>query len=84
VHSHTLVDARNTLRLPVYARLDVRGDRTVVWFGQRVTLFVEVANAFNRRNERNVPYSLDRDGRISGVTDTLMPVVPSGGFVVEF
>jgi hypothetical protein len=79
-----LTDVRNTLRLPAYARLDVRADRVTSVAGRRVTLFAEVANVLNRRNERNVPYSVDRNGRISGVTDSLMPIVPSAGFVVEF
>jgi hypothetical protein len=79
-----LANVRNTLRLPVYARLDLRADRAVSWFSHRVTLFVEVANALNRRNERNVPYSVDRNGRVGGVTDSLLPIVPSGGFVIEF
>jgi hypothetical protein len=79
-----LTDVRNTLRLPAYARLDVRADRTVSWAERRVTLFVEVANLLNRRNERNVPYSVDRNGRLSGVTDSLLPIVPSAGVVVEF
>lgn len=79
-----LTDTRNTLRLPAYARLDVRADRLVSWWGRRVTLFVEVANALNRRNERNVPYSVGRNGQVSGVTDSLLPIVPSAGFVMEF
>lgn len=49
-----------------------------------MTLFAEVANVLNRRNERNVPYSVDRNGRIAGVTDSLLPIVPSAGFVIEF
>jgi hypothetical protein len=79
-----LTDVRNTLRLPVYARLDVRADRVVTWFERRVTVFVEVANALNRENQRNVPYSVERNGRIGSPTDSLLPIVPSGGFVVEF
>ena len=79
-----LTDLRNTLRLPVYARLDVRADRAVSWSGRRVTLFVEVANVLNRRNERNVPYSVGRNGQLNGVTDSLLPIVPSAGFVIEF
>ena len=75
---------RNTLRLPVYARLDVRADRAVSWSGRRVTLFVEVANVLNRRNERNVPYSVGGNGQLNGVTDSLLPIVPSAGFVIEF
>jgi outer membrane cobalamin receptor len=79
-----LSDTRNTLRLPAYARLDVRGDRTFTWSGRRVTLFAEVANAFNRRNLRNVPYGVDSAGRVIGGTDAMMPILPSAGFVIEF
>ena len=79
-----LTDLRNTLRLPAYARLDVRADRDVSWSERRVTLFVEVANVLNRRNERNVPYSVGRNGQLNGVTDSLLPIVPSAGFVIEF
>jgi outer membrane receptor for ferrienterochelin and colicin len=79
-----VTDVRNTLRLPAYARLDIRADRTLSWGPRRVTLFAEVVNVLNRRNERNVPYSVDRNGRITGVTDSLLPIVPSVGLVVEF
>jgi hypothetical protein len=81
---YTIGDARNTLRLPAYARLDLRADRAMTVAGRRVTLFAEVANVLDRRNERNVPYSIDRSGRAMGVTDSLLPIVPSAGFVVEF
>ena len=79
-----MTDVRNTLRLPAYARLDVRADRAVTWAGRRVTLFVEVVNVLNRRNERNVPYSIGPRGQLMGVTDSLLPVVPSAGLVLEF
>jgi hypothetical protein len=81
---YSLSDVRNTLRLPAYARLDIRGDRTFTWAGRRVTLFAEVANALNRRNVRNVPYDIDRTGRVIGGTDALLPILPSAGFVIEF
>jgi hypothetical protein len=79
-----LTDVRNGLRLPSYARLDVRADRAVSWWGRRATVFVEVANVLNRRNERNVPYAVGRNGQLNGVTDSLLPIVPSAGFVIEF
>jgi len=41
-------------------------------------------NALNRRNVRNVPYGVDRIGRVQGPTDALMPILPSAGFVIEF
>jgi hypothetical protein len=79
-----LSDTRNTLRLPAYARLDLRADRTYSWSRRRLTLFVEVANLLNRPNLRNVPYDVDRNGRVMGGTDSLMPILPSAGFVIEF
>jgi hypothetical protein len=81
---YTLGDARNTVRLPPYARLDVRVDRGMDIAGRRLTLFAEVVNVLNRRNERNLPYSVDRSGRVTGATDSMLPIVPSIGFVVEF
>jgi len=49
-----------------------------------VTLFGEVANALNHENLRNVPYGVDRRGRVQEPTDTLLPIVPSAGLVIEF
>jgi hypothetical protein len=81
---YQLVQSRNTLRLPNYARLDVRADRTFTWSRRRVTLFAEVANALNRRNLRNEPYGVDRSGRVFNPTGSLLPILPSAGFVIEF
>lgn len=81
---YQLVQSRNTLRLPNYARLDVRADRTFTWSRRRVTLFAEVANALNRRNLRNEPYDIDRSGRVFDPTGSLLPILPSAGFVIEF
>jgi hypothetical protein len=81
---YALTDVRNTVRLPAYARLDVRADRAFNWSGRRLVLFVEVANTLNRDNRRTTPYGVDRSGRVFGATESLMPIVPSAGFVVEF
>jgi hypothetical protein len=80
----SLVSERNTLRLPPYARLDVRADRAFNWSGRRLVLFVDVANVLNRTNLRNSSYSVDRAGRVFDTTESLMPIVPSGGLVFEF
>ena len=69
---------------PPSTRLDLRADRAITWAGRRVTLFVEVANVLNRRNERNVPYSVGPRAQLMGVTDSLLPIVPSAGLVIEF
>ena len=79
-----LSDARNTLRLPAYARLDLRADRTFMWSRRRVTVFAELANALNHENLRNVPYGVDTRGRVLGGTGTLMPILPNAGLVIEF
>jgi hypothetical protein len=79
-----LADERNTLRLPAYSRLDVRADRAFNWSGRRLVLFVDVANITNQENLRNIPPFVDRAGRVFGTTESLMPIVPSGGFVIEF
>ena len=79
-----LVESRNDLRLPAYSRLDVRMDRTFTIADRRLTLFVEVSNIFNRRNLRSVPYGVGPTGQVFGPTDSLMPIVPSAGFVIEF
>jgi hypothetical protein len=80
----SLVSERNTLRLPAYSRLDVRADRAFNWSGRRLVLFVDVANVLNRTNFRNSSYSVDRAGRVFETTESLMPIVPSGGLVFEF
>ncbi len=81
---YQLTDVRNTIRLRPYSRLDVRADRAFTWGPRRVVLFVEVANVQNRKNLRNTPYGVDRNGRAFGVNETMMPIIPSAGFVVEF
>jgi hypothetical protein len=80
----SLARERNTLRLPAYSRLDVRADRAFNWSGRRLVVFVDVANVLNRTNRRNASYFVDRAGRVFDTTESLMPIVPSGGFVFEF
>jgi hypothetical protein len=79
-----LAGERNTLRLPAYSRLDVRADRAFNWSGRRLVLFIDVANVLNHTNERNASYFVDRGGRVFETMESLLPIVPSGGFVIEF
>jgi hypothetical protein len=51
---------------------------------RRLTLFVEVANVLSQTNYRNASYGVGLSGRVFGPMDTLMPIVPSAGFVIEF
>jgi hypothetical protein len=81
---YSLSTERNTVRLPAYSRLDVRADRAFNWSRRRLVLFVDVGNILNRTNLRNSSYFTDRAGRVFETTESLLPIVPSGGLVVEF
>jgi hypothetical protein len=76
---------RNTARLPLYGRLDLRANRTFTWSHHRVTGFVEVINVLNRENVRFVPPSVNTHLNIvSTPYETTLPIVPSAGVLIEF
>jgi hypothetical protein len=83
--SYFISDRRNEERLPVYARLDIRASRTFTWARARMTLFGEVINALDRDNVRSNPPSIDsRTWRVSHLFETMIPIVPSAGLLLEF
>jgi len=79
---------RNQVRLPRYARLDLRANYAFTFNKHRLTLFVEIMNATGRENLGQA------DGFISGrgtnvitaqrYAERLIPRVPSAGFLIEF
>ncbi len=76
---------RNTLRLPTYSRVDLRANRTFNWSRKRLTLFAEVINLLNRDNVRFNPPSVNTaTGRVSNLFESLIPIVPSAGILIEF
>jgi TonB-dependent receptor-like protein/carboxypeptidase family protein len=76
---------RNELRLPPYARLDLRLNRTFNRPSSRITLFVEFLNVFNRENVRFTPPGVNgRTGQAFGLFESMIPFVPSAGVQVEF
>jgi len=76
---------RNTLRVPRYLRLDVRMNRTFTWERTRLTLFVEGLNLTNRENVRAILPSVDRRTfQASHLFETMAPLVPSVGVLLEF
>ena len=76
---------RNALRVPVYARLDLRANRTFNWQTKRLTLFVEVMNVLGRENVRyERPGVNSRTGQAFGIFSTMIPRVPSAGILLEF
>lgn len=76
---------RNDVRLPTYARLDLRADRRFNRFGRRFTLFAEVLNAFNHTRVDIVAGSVNPGtGEATGFTDALARRRASAGIVFEF
>jgi hypothetical protein len=79
-----LGEARNRVRLPTYARLDISGSRTFTFSRSRLTAFFELLNVAGRRNLGPSDGSIRPDLTASGFTERLLPFVPSAGFAVEF
>jgi hypothetical protein len=83
--TYFIAERRNELRLPVYARLDIRASRTFTWARSRLTLFGEVINVLDRDNVRSNPPSINsRTWRVSRLFETMIPIVPSAGLLIEF
>ena len=80
-----LTDQRNGLRLPEYARLDLRADRTFTYRKSRLTVFLEVVNATNRDNYRPSGAGVNiNTRRIFEPYETTFPLLPVGGILIEF
>jgi hypothetical protein len=78
-------ETKNDVRLPSFARLDLRLNRTFTWSTRRLTLFAEVINVLNRENVRYHPPSIDgRTFEARRLFESLLPVVPSAGLLIEF
>jgi hypothetical protein len=76
---------RNQLRLPPYARLDLRADRQFHYFRRRLTVFVEMLNVLNRANAGLAGGSIDpMTGEAIGLSDTLLGRRASAGVLIEF
>ena len=80
-----VADQRNRVRLPPYARLDVRASRAFETLGRHLTLFCEVVNVLNRVNVGLARGAVrPSTGEAVGFTDTLLPRRVSAGIVVQF
>jgi hypothetical protein len=79
-----LSPTRNQVRLPTYARLDLRGSRTFTAGSSRLTLFVEIMNALGRRNIGQANGSIRTSLEAVGYVEKLIPFVPSAGVLIEF
>jgi outer membrane cobalamin receptor len=81
-----LSDRRNEVRLPGYARLDVRVSKAFLFKRWKLTATGEVLNLLNRNNLRYAGFDgFDlSNGRVFGRLDRVLPILPSGGVVIEF
>ncbi len=76
---------RNTVRLPAYARLDLRADWAFTYRRSRLTLFVEVLNVLKRPNFALSEGSLNlTTGQVFELTEKGFPLLPSAGILIEF
>jgi outer membrane cobalamin receptor len=80
-----LSDERNALRLPTYARVDVRVRHVVPLGSRRLVIFGEAINLLNRRNIRQVEGSYDsRTLEVFRISERQLPIIPSIGLAFEF
>ena len=75
---------RNEVRLPAYARLDLRITRTFVSPRRRLTLFAEVMNVLARGNVGQAAASIRPTLEVRNHAERLLPFVPSAGLLIEF
>jgi hypothetical protein len=77
--------SRNNVRVPFYSRLDVRANRTFTWKTTRLTLFAEALNLYGRDNVRaSGPGINGRNYQVFGIFDSMFPMIPSAGILLEF
>lgn len=82
---YVLSNERNTTRLPIYSRVDVRVNKAFLFKNWKLTLNGELINVLNRENLRFAGFEFfGFDGRVFGQLDRVIPRLPSAGVVIEF
>ncbi len=81
-----LSDRRNQERLPFYGRIDLRANKAFYLSRSKISLYLEVLNIANRENFRyEQTYGVNATTRkINFKNDSLLPILPTAGFVIEF
>jgi hypothetical protein len=84
--TYFLSDRRNEVRVPDYARLDVRVSKAFHFKRWKLTASGEVLNLLNRNNLRYAGFDGFNTitGRVFGQLDRVLPILPSAGVVIEF
>ncbi len=77
---------RNQERLPYYGRVDFRVNKAFYLSWGKISLYVELLNVANRENIRfdQITSVNATTKRIFYSKDTLFPILPTAGFVIEF
>jgi hypothetical protein len=82
-----LATARNEVRLPAYSRIDLRLSKAFYYKrSSKLSLFLEALNVMNRENTRyDLISSVNATTRlVSMQSNTLLPILPTAGFIYEF
>jgi outer membrane cobalamin receptor len=79
-----LTSERNQVRLPTYARLDLRANRAFNFDRRRLTLFVEIINVVGRTNYTTDAFRVLPSGQVFGATQRLFPFLPTAGISFDF
>jgi hypothetical protein len=77
---------RNQERLPYYGRVDLRANKAFYFSRSKFSLYLEILNATNRENLRfdHISGVNAKTRLISFSKDSLLPILPTAGFVLEF
>ncbi len=76
---------KNRKRLPAYARLDLRAERSFTYRRSRLTVFVETLNTLNRRNVAQGDFGINFANLVvSDLLEDGFPFLPSAGVLIEF
>jgi outer membrane receptor for ferrienterochelin and colicin len=82
---YVLADTRNQLRLPAYFRTDLRVNKTWARSKLKYTLYAELINLTDHTNEFFLTFNNYNSQGIASVTiDKSFPILPSGGFAVDW
>ena len=83
IQDYVLPAARNSARLLPYHRLDLSLRRALLLWGSNAEFYLQIFNAYNRRNEWFVQYDTDNPSTEPEVIK-MLPVVPSLGLNFKF
>jgi hypothetical protein len=78
------LDNLNRARLPDYHRLDLRLTAYADWLGKEWSLYLDIANVYNRANVLAIQYRVDPQTlAIESRPIRMLPILPTVGFTVR-